>query len=416
MGFIGALAIGGLNVACGGDSQSTTAPTPIAATGSARVVAGPLTLQRTGAATTTQAVYELRGEIRFRNEGAAPLHLTMLVADFMDEDGRSERQNVGIDVTIQPGESTAYPLPLVVSLPPERNPVRVRLSARGTSTNGVAAATDSTEAPIAMTNPAPPGGGEATILAAGDIGDCTQGAALTGRLLDTLTGDILTLGDHVYPSATRAGLAGCYGSTWGRHKGRTWPSPGNHDWGEEGGRPYFEYFGAAAGPPGVGYYSFDVGAWHILSLNSNIAAGVNSAQFHWIKADLLAHPSKCTMAVWHHARFSSGPTGDVPDMQQIWWLLDANGADVVLNAHDHLYERFAPQDHEGNPSPNGIRLFVAGTGGGPVNGVQTVRRNSEVRASLWGVLKMTLRPDGYDWQFVGVPGSTFRDAGSDVCR
>jgi hypothetical protein len=103
-------------------------------------------------------------------------------------------------------------------------------------------------------------------------------------------------------------------------------------------------------------------------------------------------------------------------MQQIWWLLDGNGVDVVLNAHDHLYERFAPQDHEGNPSPNGIRLFVVGTGGAAVNGVQTLKRNSEARESAWGVLRMTLRPDSYAWQFVGVPGSPFRDAGSDVCR
>ena len=416
VGFIGALAIGGFNVACGGP-QSTTAPTPIAATGSARVVTGLLTLQRTGAVTSTQAVYELRGDIRFRNEGRSPLHLTMLLADFMDEDGQSERQNVGIDVTIQPGESAAYPFPVVVSLAVERNPVRVRLSARGTSTDGTTAATDSAEAPLSAAAPmVPRGGGEATIVAAGDIGDCTQGASLTARLLDALSGEVFTLGDHVYPSATREGFAGCYGSTWGRHKGRTRSSPGNHDWGEDGGRPYFEYFGGAAGPFGAGYYSFDIGAWHVLSLNSNVSAGVNSPQFQWVTADLMAHPSKCTMAIWHHARFSSGPSGDVPTMQQIWWLLDGNGVDVVLNAHDHLYERFAPQDHEGNPSPNGIRLFVAGTGGAAVNGVQTVKRNSEARESAWGVLRMTLRPDGYVWQFVGVPGSPFRDSGSDVCR
>jgi hypothetical protein len=415
--LVGALAIGGFNVACGGGPHSTTAPTPIAATGSTRVVTGLLTLQRTGTVGPTQAVYELRGDIRFRNEGRAPLHLTMLLADFMDEDGQSERQNIGIDVTIQPGESTAYPFPVVVSLAIERNPVRVRLSARGTSTDGTAAATDSAEAALSMPAPvAPLGGGEATIVAAGDIGDCTQGASLTARLLDTLSGEVFTLGDHVYPSATREGFAGCYESTWGRHKGRTRATPGNHDWGEEGGRPYFEYFGGAAGPFGAGYYSFDIGAWHVLSLNSNVAAGLNSPQFQWATADLMAHPSKCTMAIWHHARFSSGPSGDVPTMQQIWWLLDGNGVDVVLNAHDHLYERFAPQDHEGNPSPNGIRLFVVGTGGAPANGVQTVKRNSEARESAWGVLRMTLRPDSYVWQFVGVPGSSFRDAGSDVCR
>jgi len=415
VGFIGALAIGSLNAACGGSHSA--APTPIAATGSARVVTGLLTLQRTGSIAATQAVYELRGDIRFRNEGRSPLHLSMLLADFMDEDGQSERQNIGIDVTVQPGETTPYPFPVVVQLSIDRNPVRVRLSARGSMTDGTVAATDSAEAPLSRTTPvAPVGGGEANIVAAGDIGDCTQGASLTARLLDTLNGDILTLGDHVYPSATREGFAGCYDSTWGRHKGRTRSSPGNHDWGEQNGTPYFEYFGGAAGPAGAGYYSFDIGAWHVLSLNSNIAAGVNSPQFQWATADLMSHPSRCTMAIWHHARFSSGPSGDVPTMQQIWWLLDGNGVDVVLNAHDHLYERFAPQDHEGNPSPDGIRLFVVGTGGAAVNGVQTVKRNSEARESAWGVLRMTLRPDSYSWQFVGVPGSPFRDAGSDVCR
>ncbi len=412
------MAIGGFSLACGGDPRSTTSPTAIAATGSARVVTGLLTLQRMGPAGPTRATYELRGDIRFRNEGTTPLHLTSLLADFMDEDGQTEQQTVGIDVNVEPGESTAYALPVVVSLAIDRNPVRIRLRARGTNVSGGAAATDSTEAPISLTAPIalPTGGGEATVLAAGDIGDCdNQGTAQTARLLDTLPGDVLTLGDHVYPTSTPRALATCYESTWGRHKGRTRATPGNHDWGENHGDPYFTYFGGAAGPRS-GYYSFDLGAWHILSLNSNIGAGVNSPQFQWVKADLIAHPSKCTMAVWHHARFSSGAIGDSPQMQQMWWLLDGNGVDVVLNAHEHMYERFAPQDQEGNPSPNGIRLFVAGTGGGPLSSTQSLKRNSEVRGASWGVLKLTLHPDGYAWQFVGVPGTTFRDTGADICR
>jgi hypothetical protein len=381
-----------------------------------RVSAGLLTLQRTGSA-GTRAVYELRGDIRFRNEGRMPLHLTQLLVDFIDEDGQSERQSAAIDVTINPGEMAAHPFPIVVSLSIERNPARVRLSATGTNTDGATAVTDSAESPISLTSPPTVGGGgEATILAAGDIADCTAtGTAQTARLLDTLPGDIITLGDHVYPNGSRQAFATCYEPTWGRHKGRTLASPGNHDWGEEYGNPYFETFGASAGPR-TGYYSFDLGAWHILSLNSNIPAGVNSPQFQWVVADLMAHPSKCTMAVWHHARFSSGPNGDSPQMQQIWWLLDGNGVDVVLNAHEHMYERFAPQDHEGVPSPNGIRLFVAGTGGGALAGPQSIKRNSELRGSSWGVLRMTLRPDSYAWQFMGVPGAPLRDAGSDVCR
>jgi hypothetical protein len=416
VGLLCAFAIGGLDVACGGGGRSATAPTPIPASGSARVVAGLLTLQRTGSA-GTRANYDLRGDIRFRNEGRMPLHLTSLLVDFIDADGQSEQQLVPIDVTVDPGETAVDPFPIAVSLAIDRHPVRVRLRARGMNTDGVAAATDSAESVVSLTDPpAPAGGGDATILAAGDIADCsTTGAAQTARLLDTLPGDVLTLGDHGYPAATRQVFSSCYEPTWGRHKSRTWANPGNHDWGEEYGSPYFEYFGAGAGPR-TGYYSFDLGAWHILSHNSNIAAGVNSPQFQWVVADLMAHPSKCTMAVWHHARFSSGPNGDSAQMQQMWWLLDGNGVDVVLNAHEHMYERFAPQDHEGVPSPNGIRLFVVGTGGGALAGPQSIKRNSEVRGSSFGVLRMTLRADSYAWQFVSVPGAPLRDAGTDTCR
>ena len=131
---------------------------------------------------------------------------------------------------------------------------------------------------------------------------------------------------------------------------------------------------------------------------------------------MAANPSRCTLAMWHHARFSSGANGNSPQMQQIWWLLESNGVDLVLNAHEHMYERFARQDNEGNPRPNGMRLIVAGTGGAQLTGPQLIRPNSEVRGAAWGVLKLTLRPENYSWQFVPVPGSTFTDSGTDVCR
>jgi acid phosphatase type 7 len=211
-----------------------------------------------------------------------------------------------------------------------------------------------------------------------------------------------------------------YDPTWGRVKAITRPIPGNHEYGTAGAAGYFAYFGAAAGGPGASYYSFDLGGWHLVALDSNCGAvggcGPGSPEEVWLAADLAAHAGACTLAYWHHPRFSSGPHGDDPTFVPFWADLHAARADVVLNGHDHDYERFAPQTPTGAPDPvNGIREFVVGTGGGSHETAGTPIASSEVlNATTFGVLKLTLHTSSYDFAFLPVAGSTFTDSGTGV--
>jgi hypothetical protein len=253
-------------------------------------------------------------------------------------------------------------------------------------------------------------------VGAGDIGWCgSPGVALTGRLLDGIGGTVFAAGDNAYMSGTAQQYRDCYEPGWGRHKARTRPTPGNHEYETPGATPYFDYFGANAGPPGLGYYSFPLGNWHAISLNSNIDVSEGSTQGRWLLLDLAGNRSKCTIAYWHHPLFSSAQNGDNPQMRAFWRILFAAGVDVVVVGHDHVYERFARQDPDGRPDPvRGIRQFIAGTGGAQLYNFVTVRANSEKRISAFGVLKLTLEADRYDWEFVPVAGES--DRGSDVCH
>jgi len=258
----------------------------------------------------------------------------------------------------------------------------------------------------------------AYFVGAGDIAVCgSDGDERTAAILDTLPGTVFTTGDNAYLSGTVQQFTDCYGPSWGRHTSRTRPAPGNHDYLTAGAAGYFGYFGAAAGPAGLGYYSYDIGAWHLVSLNSEIAVGPGSVQLTWLQADLAAHPQRCILAYWHRPRFSSGANhGNSPAMQPLWDALQAAGADVVLAGHDHIYERFAPQEPTGAADPSGIREFVVGTGGGTLYAFSTPQPNSEVRYSAtFGVLQLRLRPTAYDWKFVAVDG-TVPDAGSAICH
>lgn len=268
-----------------------------------------------------------------------------------------------------------------------------------------------------------PGGqsGVAVLVGAGDIALCGSSAdEATANILDAIPGTVFTLGDNAYPDGTDSDFARCYEPSWGRHRARTRPAPGNHEYHTAGAAPYFSYFGAAAGEPGKGYYSYDLGGWHIIVLNSQCSevggCGPGSPQYEWLKNDLATHQSPCTLAYWHHPLFSSGPHGNNPEVRPFWELLYAAGAEIVLNGHDHDYERFAPQDPSGNPAPDGIVEFVVGTGGGNLYSFGTVKPNSLVRNNTdHGVLKLTLRPDGYDWEFISVSGR-FSDSGTGACR
>jgi hypothetical protein len=263
---------------------------------------------------------------------------------------------------------------------------------------------------------------EAVLLAAGDVADCrSQGDEATARLLGSLPGTILVLGDLAYPSGLPEDFL-CYDASWGRFKSRTRPSPGNHEYLTRNATGYFDYFGSAAGPRDKGYYSFDEGAWHIVSINSNCSrvggCGPGSAQERWLRADLAATSRRCTIAFWHHPLFSSGQHGAHRNMRPIWDALYEAGAEIVLTGHDHNYERFAPQTPAGAADPTrGIRQFTVGTGGKNHTRIRRAQPNSEVRNDdTFGVLMLTLRGDGYRWQFVPEAGKSFSDAGSGGCR
>jgi hypothetical protein len=263
--------------------------------------------------------------------------------------------------------------------------------------------------------------GDPILVGAGDIMDCgLQSDEATAALLDIIPGTVFTAGDHVHPAGSAEAFAQCYNPSWGRHKARTRPVPGNHDYAIPGAADYFAYFGAAAGDPTKGYYSYDLGAWHIIALNSMCnAAGCaqGSAQEAWLRADLAAHPTTCTLAYWHHPLFSSRYGTDT-QVQPLWQALYDAGADVVLNGHAHTYERFAPQTPHGQrDDARGIRSFMVGTGGAPLRPFATNQPHSEVRNNTThGVLKLTLHATSYEWQFVPVAGQTFTDTGSTACH
>ena len=210
-------------------------------------------------------------------------------------------------------------------------------------------------------------------------------------------------------------------TSWGRHKARTRPAPGNHDYLTANAKAYYDYFGESAGPDRRGYYSYNLGSWHIVSLNSFIAADRHSPQIEWLRQDLKDNRATCTLAYWHIPVFSSGPHGDdirtSAHMLEAWKVLQEFGGDVVINGHDHDYERFAPQDPKGKADPQrGVREFVVGTGGGGIYQFRQIRPNSEVRASRsYGVLKLTLGATNYTWEFVPGAGEPFHDGGTSAC-
>jgi len=265
---------------------------------------------------------------------------------------------------------------------------------------------------------------EAVLIGAGDIADCSDlaGAEATAKLLEANPGTVMALGDMAYPNGTAEDFK-CYHKTWGRVKDSTRPAVGNHEFHSSGATYYFQYFGGAAGDPKTGYYSYDLGSWHIVVLNSECAevggCGAGSPEEKWLRADLAAHPAGCMLAYFHKPRFSSGLNhGNDPEIGAFWQALYDYNAELILNGHDHDYERFAPQDPNGNPDPKrGIREFVVGTGGKNHREFGIRKSNSEVRNNdTFGVLKLTLKATGYDWKFIPEAGKRFTDSGSGNCH
>lgn len=272
--------------------------------------------------------------------------------------------------------------------------------------------------------PSAPGSNDVAVLVgAGDVGVCgSSGALATGRLLDREAGTIFVPGDIAYPDGTAEQFRDCYGPAWGRHKERTRPAPGNHEYGSSAAAPYFAYFGSNAGPAGLGYYMYRKGTWQVFSLNSNAESGGDRrAQVEWLMRELSAPGAPaCTIAYFHHPLVSSGSHGVVPAppvVTEFWRALHAAGADVVVAGHEHFYERFAPQNADGVlDSQYGVRQFIVGTGGAPL--VQPVRRvgNSEIVFSTFGVLRLTLETQSYRWEFLTADGGAVLDSGSGQCH
>jgi len=280
----------------------------------------------------------------------------------------------------------------------------------------------------------PPSGSDPSIMAAGDIicntlttnsSGCQQ-MAVSQIVVDQQPAAALILGDLCHTPSVNC-FDNYFNPSWGRLFSIAHPTTGNHDYLVSGAVYYFDYWngiGNSAGPAGnrsQGYYSFDIGAWHLIALNSQCgdAGGCSSGspQYLWLQQDLQDHPNLCTLAYYHIPVFSSGGRAET-NMRQIYTLLYNNNVDVVLDGHDHIYERFAPQDPNGLADPlRGIREFIAGTGGANHTSIAAIQPNSEVRnTDTFGALKLTLHPDGYDWQFMPIPGKTFTDAGTALCH
>ena len=296
------------------------------------------------------------------------------------------------------------------------------VSAGSATITASAGGVSGTSAIVVTTTPPP---SDVVMVGAGDIASCSSsGDEATANLLDNIAGTVYTLGDNVYENGTATEYTNCYAPSWGRHKARTTPTPGNHEYNTPDATGYYGYFGAAAGDPAKGYYSYDLGDWHVVVLNSNsscttISCAAGSPQEQWLRADLAATTKACTLAYWHHPRFNSGAShGNNTDVAPLWNALYDFNADVILNGHEHVYERFAPQTPAGvADATRGIRQFTVGTGGRSHYTFGTIQPNSEVReGNTYGVLKLTLRATGYDWQFVPVSGSTFTDSGTGSCH
>ena len=263
------------------------------------------------------------------------------------------------------------------------------------------------------------------IAGAGDIAYGGSTDEATAKLLDRIDPvHVFTLGDNAYDRGSSSDYQSWYDPTWGRHKAKTKPSAGNHEYETGGAAGYFGYFGSAAGDPGKGYYSYTVGDWRVFVLNTNadcrvVSCAAGSAQETWLRRELAKTTAKCVLAYMHHPRFSAGTNhGDSPEVKPLWRALYRADADLVLAGHDHNYQRFAPMNPDGAVDrARGIRSFVVGTGGkSPLYGLRTRQGVEAKNAVTHGVLALTLRAKSYDWQFLPIAGKTFTDAGSGACH
>jgi hypothetical protein len=318
-------------------------------------------------------------------------------------------------------------------------PVRIAPSVPGSATPVAGASGPPVTSGAPASGPTP-GAGAAprtswTVLSSGDVANCFNnipgdpssgqhpgaGAVLTTNLIKSLlpVDDLIVQGDLAYESGTTAEFRDCYEPTWGQFRAFSHPAPGNHEYGTPGAAGYFAYWGAQAGPGGHGYYSYDLGPWHIVSLNSESDLAAGGAQAKWLRADLAGHATTCTLAFWHKPRFSNDAVhGDDPGVAPLFSILYDNRVDVLLQGHAHVYERWAELAPNGTPAPGrGVRAFVVGTGGAETMAVKANRPGEEVsQGNVNGVLRLTLTSAGYAWSFLPADGSTFSDSGTGTCH
>jgi hypothetical protein len=262
-----------------------------------------------------------------------------------------------------------------------------------------------------------------TFVGAGDIAVCdTPFDEATAKLVGKYDGPVFLLGDNAYETGSRSDYTKCFAPSWGNFKERMFPVPGNHEY-MTGATPYFDYFGEAAGERGKGWYSFDLGSWHVVAINSECKAiggcAPGSPQYEWLKRDLAEHPATCTLAYWHRPRFSSGRHGSDTSLGDLWSLLVSAGTEFVMSGHDHHYERFAPMNATGERDvAKGMRQFVIGTGGRNLYPIDpNPLPTTELRDNqTYGIMKLSLRKEGYGWEFVPVEGGTFKDSGEERCH
>jgi hypothetical protein len=262
-----------------------------------------------------------------------------------------------------------------------------------------------------------PTGQTARVVVVGDIGMCSEQAAVerVAALVDRLPGEVLLAGDLAYMQGSMQNFRDCFHPAWGKFQNRWRPVPGNHEYETPGASGYRQYFGDAGGSGGRTFYAFRAGDWLVLMLDSNESSRLGSAQYEFVRTTLAVTRSPCALAVWHHPLYSSGPNGPQTFMRDLWRLLYDNDADVVVAAHDHLYERFGRQDADARSDVRGLRQFVVGTGGARLYDFQRQEVNSQARHGVHGVLQLTLAPSGYQWAFVDTAGTT-RDSGTDGCH
>jgi hypothetical protein len=398
------------------DKSTPAGPTSPPSNVSANVVVNvaPAPLVAAHAPADAETKYRIPASLTFQETAGMAARITKLTVTVAGSSGWSSSAPQAVDISVPAKGSSAYSLTSIIDVGGPDTRATWKLDVTAADATGAALSVKTTQSDLRIVDPPVP---DAVLVGAGDMAGCGRSEPFaTAALVDRIPGLVFTAGDNVYPAGSTTIYPECYGPSWGRHMWRTYPLPGNHDWDNSGAASaYFSYFGASAAP-GLGYYSFNAGAWHILALNSNIAANAASAQYEWLKTDLAASATSCMLAIWHHPLYSSSLNGNSSRMRDVWRLLQQWGAEVVVTGHDHAYERYAPQDADGRASASGMREFVVGTGGYSLYDLVHREPNSEVFEShTWGVIKFTLKRQSYTWEFIPIDGQTFRDYGSGTC-